>query len=92
MASPPPTVLLLGKAWTFKIPLELHAAVGYPEPGEFSTEAVEVVQLPLGTIALIQPLVKGIIRALKAHHVRYCAEKTVDTTEDNLDKEHITNA
>ena len=60
-------------------------ALIHTEPCEFNTE---VFYLPPNTTYLIQLLDQGVMRTFKAHYTQYSVGGTVNTMEENLDREN----
>ena len=68
-----------------KILFILDNALSHTEPCEFNTD---VFYLPPNTTSLIQLLDQGVMRTFKAHYSQYSVGGTVNTMEQNLDREN----
>ena len=62
---------------------------GHPEPYEFNTKSVKVINLLPNTVSLIQSIDQGVIRAFKAHYTQYSMERIVRAMEENPHSENI---
>ena len=64
-------------------------APGHPELNEFNTEGIKIVYFPPKTMSLIQPLAHRIIMTSKAHYEGYSMERTVNTNEENSNRDKM---
>ena len=80
---------LSSKRLPFKVLLTMDNIPWPPKTPGVKPEGIKVIQVPPNNISLVQPLDQMVIKTSKAQYTQSCIERTVNTMEENSNREDI---